>query len=187
MQQSVDAPDRTFTVEEFLAEYEGREGKFELVDGRVVEVSPERLLHSVVKATVAAAFGRAIEESGRALFVAIDGVAVKTAPYTSRIPDVLVGAWDGEADEAVIVERPVVAVEILSDATARTDTGMKVREYLAIPSLTDYLVVDAEAKLVTHHCRRMDGTIRTEFASEGALVLGAGLSVEVSAFWPRRP
>lgn len=187
MQQTVDAPDRIFTVEEFIAAYTGREGKFELVDGKVDRVSPERLLHAIVKSTVAAALGRAVEEAGRPYFVAVDGVAVQVGERSARVPDLVVADWGAEDSGAMLVRRPLIVVEILSLATENVDKVRKLGEYRNLASLTDYLIVDPDAKIVTCHTRRDDGTFDTVSASQGALGLSVGLIVDVEAFWPRRP
>ncbi|EDY19538.1 protein of unknown function DUF820 [Chthoniobacter flavus Ellin428] len=51
--------------------------------------------------------------------------------------------------EALMIEEPTVIFEVLSDSTARIDTGEKRMAYLTIPVLEAYVLVDPECREVT--------------------------------------
>ncbi|HEY3901070.1 MAG TPA: Uma2 family endonuclease [Chthoniobacter sp.] len=51
--------------------------------------------------------------------------------------------------QAVVQTEPVVIFEILSESTARTDTGEKRMAYLTIPTLEAYVLVDSDRREVT--------------------------------------
>ncbi len=57
-------------------------------------------------------------------------------------PDVMV-VCDPQMD-ATWQEKPAIVVEVLSEATRRTDLGEKRDAYLALPSLQQYVAIDSE-------------------------------------------
>jgi Uma2 family endonuclease len=61
------AAEKLMTVDEFLGWGEGREGRWELLDGRPIALSPERLTHAETKAEAWAALRHAVERRRRAL------------------------------------------------------------------------------------------------------------------------
>ena len=99
MDHVVETEERTFTVEEFLAAYADRPGKFELVDGRVVrvfdptatgeegELVNERALHAIVKFRTAMELHRAFEAASAPLILFGDGMSVLTPTGRVRGPD----------------------------------------------------------------------------------------------------
>jgi Uma2 family endonuclease len=66
---------------------------------------------------------------------------------------------------------PVVVVEVLSPSTAHTDTSAKLIGYFRVPSVHHYLVVDPDARSVTHHARSAQGAIEARTLASGPLML----------------
>jgi Uma2 family endonuclease len=76
-----------------------------------------------------------------------------------------------------LVPNPVIVVEVLSPTTSHTDTSAKLIGYFKLPSVAHYLVLDPDARTITHHVR--DGV--ASLLSSGALRLdppGINLTVE---------
>lgn len=71
----------------------------------------------------------------------------------------------------MVVENPVIVVDVLSPTTGRNDKGRKLADYFRLPGLVHYLIVDTDAPLIIHHQRRPDGDILTHFLRHGALAL----------------
>lgn len=63
-------------------------------------------------------------------------------------PDAMIHCGDIDAN-ARVVDDPTVIFEVLSESTARTDTGEKRMAYLTIPSLEAYVLVDSDRREVT--------------------------------------
>jgi len=90
-------------------------------------------------------------------------------------PDAMIHCGS-EIDEARVIDDPTVVFEVLSESTARTDTGEKRMAYLTIPTLEAYVLVDSEQREVTVW-RQRDGQwapevfttpdSRIEFATAG--------------------
>src|SRR5262245_13718360 len=120
----------------FLAWADRREGRYELVQGRVImTVGPPRVHAAIVANLGVLVHGQLDPEQWTALM----GFGVDTGPQTLRSPDIVVDRADG-ADSDRVATAPVVLAEVLTRTTVETDLGDKVAEYLALPTLAAYLV-----------------------------------------------
>jgi Uma2 family endonuclease len=87
MVRALDKPPRRMTVEQFIDWAMAQpEGRFELVDGTVVAMAPERAAHARLKARVWRAFDDQIREQGPACEALPDGMTVKIDEHTAYIP-----------------------------------------------------------------------------------------------------
>jgi Uma2 family endonuclease len=159
------------TVPEFLAWTEKQpRGRYELWNGQPIEMSPERARHAKTKFAIATALAGAIREAGLACHMLPDGMTVRIDDQTAYEPDALVYCGDELPGDAVIVPDPVILVEVASPGTASMDTGVKLADYFALPSVMHYLILDPERRVITHHARRSrietaiirDGEVRLE-------------------------
>lgn len=67
-------------------------------------------------------------------------------------------------------DHPVVVVEVISEATRRTDEGEKLDGYSALPSLEVYLLVESERALVIAYRRAATGFVREVFSGLDAVI-----------------
>ena len=74
-------------VDEYLAWAEGRPGRYELYDGLVYAMSPERVIHAKIKLAVHLALVAAIRGRGLPCHVLPDGVTVRIDAATAYEPD----------------------------------------------------------------------------------------------------
>jgi Uma2 family endonuclease len=134
MAKALDQPPGRMTVDEFLAWAMAQpEGRFELVDGAVVAMAPERAAHARLKARVWRAFDDQIRDRSLPWEALPDGMTVKVDDHTAYEPDAQVQCGERLADEEVIVATPVIVVEVLSPSTATRDTGAKLADYIRMP------------------------------------------------------
>jgi len=169
------------TVDEFLHWSEGREGRFELVDGRPIAMAPERAAHLLTKGEAFAALRRAVERAGVACIVFPDGATVRVSSRTAFEPDALVYCGERLPPDAIEIPTPVIVVEVLSEGTAARDHGAKLIGYFSLPSLSHYLILDPERRTAIHHRRGQGDVIETRILTQGALRFdppGLALSVE---------
>jgi Uma2 family endonuclease len=178
------APKR-MTVDEFLTWAMTRPGRYELVDGEVVAMSPERVGHGVVKADVREALKQAIRKRGLPCEALPDGMTVRVDATTAYEPDALVRCGEPLDREAVEIPDPVVIVEVLSPSTRAVDLGGKLEGYFRVASVRHYLIVKLATRSVIHHRRDDAGTIRTTILAEAATLTldPPGLEVPVAAFF----
>ena len=164
------------------------EGRWELHDGRVVAMAPERVRHAETKFAATAALKRGIRAGGLRCQAFIDGVSVRIGKGWLFEPDAMVRCGDDVDGDAVAIDDPVIVIEVLSPSTATRDMGSKMRAYFELPSLRHYLLLDPEERMAIHHRRAEGDRIETRLLTEGALALEPpGLSVDVAALFPEPP
>ncbi len=110
-----------------------------------------------------------------------DGMTVPIDPFTAYEPDALVHCGAPIPPQQLTVPAPVIVVEVLSPTTAHTDTSAKLIGYFKLASVCHYLVLDPEARALTHHARASDGTIAARTLTTGTLRLAPpGLELPVA-------
>lgn len=146
------------TADEFLAwSMDQPSGRFELVDGKVFVMAPERVDHCLAKGEAFFALRGAVRASGLECEVFGDGMAVQVSDDVVYEPDVQVRCGLRLPDDAILVPDPLVVVEVLSPSTRAVDTGKKLTGYFALPSVRHYLVLDIKDRTVVHHRRGDEG------------------------------
>ncbi len=157
-------------------------GRFELRDGEVFAMSPERVGHARTKARAWRELDRAIAASGLPCEALPDGLTVAVDEATSYEPDVLVRCGPPIDGDAVTVPDPLIVAEVVSPSSRQLDSGAKLADYFRLPSVAHYLVIDAARRLVIHHARDSAGSIRTGIHRDGRLTLDPpGIEIQVAA------
>jgi Uma2 family endonuclease len=164
-------PQHSMTVDEFLAWGEAQDGRYELHDGAVVSMSPERAAHWEAKFAVAVALREAINRASLPCFAVPDGATLRISDRTAFEPDAMVYCGERVTPDSLEVPNPVIVVEILSPSTSIRDVGHKLSGYFTVRSVQHYLIVDTDARMVIHHARAEGGQLITRLATEGVLLL----------------
>lgn len=170
-----------FTAEEFIAwALEQPAGRFELDNGVVVAMAPERVSHGIAKRNVLIALHNAIGARGLACQALPDGMSVKVNERTVYEPDALVRCGPPLPGDTIEISDPIVVVEVVSPSSRGIDRGLKLASYFSLPSVRHYLIVDTEAHAVIHHHRGDDGRIEVTILHDGKLTLDPpGLAIHV--------
>jgi Uma2 family endonuclease len=178
-------PKELMTVDEFLPWAEAQErGRFELHDGQVTMMAPERAAHWKTKGLAFIALREAIKSAGLNCHAVPDGATVRISPRTAFEPDALVYCGPEVPNDSLEVPNPVIVVEVLSPGTQMTDMRDKLSGYFTIPGIHHYLIVDPEKQLIIHHARGQGDALQTRLLSAGDLRLDPpGLSTAVAAFF----
>ncbi len=172
------------TVEEFLAWAEDRPGRHELGRGEVIAQAAERAAHWEVKLATHVALLAAIKAKALPCHVVPDGATVRIDEATAYEPDAMVYCGPKPPPSALLVENPVIIVEVLSPSTGRRDQGRKLADYFGLPSVAHYLLIDPDEVLVIHHQRRGDDAILTRILREGTIALDPpGFEVKVAEIY----
>ena len=175
-------PEGRLSIEQYLAWAEtAPPGRHELVDGRVVAMSPERVRHNRAKGAIFRALSEAVEKAGLPCEVFTDGIGVRTGDATIREPDASVQCGPSADAGATILEYPIIVVEVVSPGSGLMDTGRKLIEYFGIDSVCHYLIVDPELGAVVHHARAGSG-VSTSIHRGGSIRLDPpGLELNLEA------
>ena len=156
-------------ADEFLLWAERQPGRYELIDGAVVAMAPERFSHSDAKGEIYARLREAIRSAELPCRAVVDGLGVRAGESTIYIPDVLVRCGPPLASNETIAPDPVIIVEVLSPSTQSVDLGAKLAGYFRLGTVRHFVLVDAEQKLLIHHERTEAGQIVTHIVRDGTL------------------
>ena len=177
-------PTPRMSVEEFLAWAEGRPGRHELVRGEVIAQAAERAAHWKVKLATHVALLTAVRAKALPCHVVPDGATVRIDEATAYEPDAMVYCGPEAPPSALLVENPVIIVEVRSPLTERRDQGRKLADYFRLPSVAHYLIIDPDETLVIHHQRRGEDDIQTRIFREGTITLDPpGFEVKVAEIY----
>ncbi len=149
-------PDKSwYTVEEYLEGERTAEYRSEYYFGEVFAMAGATRIHNLIIGNMFALL-RALARTTKCQAFSSDMQLEVIPGKFYAYPDVLYTCDPSDHNERLTLKRPVLLVEVLSDSTESFDLGRKLDEYLKIPSLLYYLIVQQQA----HHVRvyeRKDG------------------------------
>ena len=168
------------TADEFIAwAMEQPTGRYELDNGAVVAMAPERASHAVVKLNAVIALRDAIGARDLPCRAFPYGMAVRVTGRTVYEPDALVRCGPPLPGDAIEIADPVIVVEVVSPSSRGVDRGVKLASYFSLPSVRHYLIVDTDKRVIIHHRRDEDGRIVVRIVHDGSLTLDPpGLAIE---------
>jgi Uma2 family endonuclease len=174
-----------FTADEFIAwAAEQGAGRFELADGVVVAMAPERVGHSLAKVDAVVSLRAAIKARDLACEALPDGVSVRIDDQTVYEPDALVRCGPRTPRDATEATDPIIVVEVASPSSRGIDAGVKLAGYFALPSVRHYLIVDTNRQTFIHHRRDDAGAIGVRILHGGPLTLDPpGLEIEIGSIF----
>jgi Uma2 family endonuclease len=149
-------PKHEMTADEFVAwlETAPREGgKFELIDGIVMQQHRERIDHAEVKAALFSALRDALKQGSLDCHVLVDGPLVRVRPKKVYKPDGLVYCGARPPPGVFEVASPLIVYEVLSPGSEDHDFGEKLVHYREVASLRHYLIADPKRRFIIHHAR----------------------------------
>jgi Uma2 family endonuclease len=155
-------------------------GRYERVDGRVVKMTPERIVHVELKFNVIQALKAAVRASVVECQAYGDGVTIEVDEHTDYEPDAVVNVGPRPGPNDLAAPNPVVVVEVLSPGTRSIDTGEKLAGYFRVSSIQHYLLVSARRAEIVHH-RRSGGVVVTSVLTAGAVTFDPpGISISIA-------
>ena len=174
-----------FTADEFIAwALEQPTGRFELDNGVVVAMTPERASHAVAKLNAVIALRDAISTRGLPCRAFPDGMSVRVNDRNVYEPDALVRCGPPLPGDAIEVVDPTIVVDVVSPSSRGVDRGVKLAAYFSLPSVRHYLIIDTDKQVVIHHRRGDDDRIEVRILREGPLTLDPpGLAIESRRFF----
>ena len=152
MARAAPSEDWPRTVAEFEVWHARQPECWEFIDGRPRLMAPGSLNHTIIKTNVGAALKAALAERGCTTFV--DGAQIVTDDL-SAIPDVVVTCAPLDHSSPTVAE-PTIIVEVMSPKSEADDTGRKWQAYQKIASLSHYILLSQDQRLVNVHSRAGD-------------------------------
>ena len=142
--------EKLYTLEEYLAFCETHEGRFEFVNGEIIEMSGESVTANQIAGNIHRYLGNLLED--KPYIFAQNAVKLQVSEgKVFRIPDFLIFKESG--NKVKYATEPVLIVEVISESTAKTDRTTKLNEYRLIPSLQYYLIVEQESCFIEMYIR----------------------------------
>ncbi len=170
------------SVEDYLAGEEISEIKHEYVDGQVYAMAGAKVNHNRIARNMSALLWNHLRHqpceplSGDML--------VKTSGKRFRYPDVVVVCDDASNDERVR-ESPILIIEVLSKSTRKKDKGEKRLEYLAIPSLLEYVLIEQDFAEIEVQRRSASWQSSYYFLGDEVVLESVNASLAVAAIYER--
>jgi Uma2 family endonuclease len=125
----------------FLAWLQGREGRFELVGGRVLMMTGGTMAHGLIAGNV---FQMLRARLDRKTWAVLTEFGVDVGPGSIRYPDVVVVDRRGTKAKDLTTTAPAFIVEVLSPSTSAIDLRDKATEYMRLSSVAAYLILSQD-------------------------------------------
>ncbi|TDE11651.1 Uma2 family endonuclease [Dyadobacter psychrotolerans] len=143
--------EKLYTLEEYFAFCETHEGRFEFVNGEIIEMPGESVTANQIAGNIHRFLGNLLEDEPY-IFVQNAVKLLVKEQKIFRIPDFLI--FHEHGNKIKYATEPVLIVEILSESTAHTDRTTKLNEYRSLPSLQYYLIIDQESCFIQIYIRQ---------------------------------
>lgn len=131
------------SVEAYLAGERQSEQRYEYVDGKTYARAGASANHNRIAGNLyASIWNHQRGKPCKPCFPMTSDMLIKTAPQRFRYPDLMVVCNDDPSQDAYVRESPILIVEVLSGSTHRKDKTEKRAEYLALPSLLEYVLIE---------------------------------------------
>lgn len=171
------------SVEDYLAGERESEQRYEYVEGTVYARAGASTNHNRISGNLYALIWN--HQRGKSCFPMTSDMLVKTTAKRFRYPDLMVVCDDDPSQDTYVRESPILIVEVLSGSTHRKDKTEKRAEYLALPSLLEYVLIEQDiAEVVVQ--RRSEAWRSTYYYPGSTVTLESiGLTVPVEAIYER--
>jgi len=130
----------SLSAEEYLQGELSSDVKHELIGGYAYAMAGAHANHERISVNVLAEFRQHLKNSPCEPF----GSDMKVkAGLNFFYPDVIVDC-DFDESQPYFTEKPIIIVEVLSKSTRRVDKTIKLRAYLNLPSLQEYVLIEQD-------------------------------------------
>jgi Uma2 family endonuclease len=137
---------KAYTVEEYLELEKNSEARHEYYYGKLIEMPGEAKKANRIAMNIHRKWVDRLEEQDFAMFTHDVKAEVKKRNIY-RYPDIVVAPESDDEDE-YIIKQPIIMVEVASEGSWKTDTGLKLKEYTALSTLKYYLIISQEEMFV---------------------------------------
>lgn len=177
------AKQHTFlSIEDFLAGEQVSEVRHEYVDGVAYAMAGGSVNHNLLSGNVYRLLGNHLENRSCTPFTA--DMLVRTTQTRFRYPDVAVFCDEFLGDERYL-DNPVLLVEVLSRSTRQNDKGSKLTEYLALPSLQEYVLIEQDFVEIQVLRRRNNWRLESYYLGQTITFESVGVTVSVEAIYQK--
>ena len=140
------------SIKEYLEWEPQQDLRHEYIDGEVFAMTGGTLAHNDITLN----FYRTLYPQARSRGCRINVADVKVQVTTNSpyyYPDVFVSCDPQDLNARKFIQSPTIIVEVLSPGTSARDRGEKFINYLTIPSLQEYLLINSDKISVERYTR----------------------------------
>lgn len=140
------------TIEEYLEWEPYQDIRYEYVNGEVFAMTGGTIPHNDLALNLYTALRPHLRSRG--CRVNVSDVKVQASPKGAYYyPDVIVSCDPQDLNALKFIQNPTIIAEVLSPSTSAKDRSEKFTNYLKIPTLQEYLLIDSEKISVERFCR----------------------------------
>ena len=168
------------SVDEYLAGELVSPVKHEYAGGYVYAMAGARNIHNSIATSFIVAAGSQLRGKPCQPFNSDTKVRVRLATHTRfYYPDAMIVCEPNAAGDT-FQDQPVVLAEVVSSSTRRVDEGEKRDAYLAIPTLSAYLLIESTRPRVVVHHRVASGFVARQYEGITATIPLEELGIELA-------
>ncbi|OQX12329.1 MAG: hypothetical protein BWK73_15230 [Thiothrix lacustris] len=171
------------SVEDYLAGEEISEIRHEYVDGQIHAMSGGSLKHNLIASNMSGLLWSHLR--GTPCVPLNSDMLLKTWGKRFRYPDVVVVCDDDASDDERVRESPILIIEVLSKSTRKKDKGEKRLEYLAIPSLLEYVLIEQDFAEIEVQRRSASWQSTCYFLGDEVVLESVNATLPVEAIYER--
>lgn len=143
---------------------------YEYVDGYIYMMAGGSFNHDMIKSNIQGILWNFLLDHGKCNVYSSD---MKTQVAEERYyhPDAVISCDPRDQGTGDLLKYPRVIFEVLSSSTERKDKGRKMRDYLALPTLEEYVLVDSRLYNVEMYRRESGKWVYYTFSYDEELEL----------------
>ncbi|HYW18037.1 MAG TPA: Uma2 family endonuclease [Nodularia sp. (in: cyanobacteria)] len=140
------------TVQEYLEWEPQQDIRYEYVNGKIFAMTGGTIPHNDIALNFYTALRPHLRSKG--CRVNVSDVKVQVTPRTPYYyPDLIVSCDPQDLKAHKFIQYPRIIAEVLSPETSAKDRGEKLSDYLKMPTLQEYLLIDSEKISVERYSR----------------------------------
>lgn len=159
--------------------------RHELIDGEIVAMAGASRRHNMLCGRLHDALRKPLGDGPCILERSDQRLAVESAGkgWIGYYPDLAIYCSDEvHPQDRETRVNPTLLVEVTSKTTEKKDRGVKLEDYLQVPTLEEYLIVSHERREIELWTRGEQGWGRT-LATSGSLELQSGAVIEIDRLY----
>jgi Uma2 family endonuclease len=150
---------RRFSVREYLAREEQALTKNEYFQGEIVAMAGASIAHNIITGNVFSHLHALLKNRDCRPFGSDQRIKVEEAgSFLYADVTVICGDVVTASDDPNSVTNPRVIIEVLSESTEGKDRGKKLKLYLKLDSLREYVLISQDEPRIDRLFRKSDGT-----------------------------
>lgn len=157
--------------------------KHEFIDGEMFAMAGASANHGRISGNIFRKVGNHLENTSCEPFMS--DMKVKTSTGRYRYPDVLVVCDNDFIDNDFVTKTPVILVEVLSRTTRKIDEKDKLLEYINIPTLKEYVIIEQDVVDVTVYRKSDDWRSTHYFLDEAIYFESIDITLSVEDIYHR--